>query len=81
MRTTIDAAGRIVVPKSIRDAMGLAPGRKIDIVYTDGKIEIDVAPIEVDLVTGGKVPRIVPRGEVPPLTVSIVREVLEATRP
>ncbi len=31
METTIDAAGRIVVPKPLRDALGLLPGTKLDV--------------------------------------------------
>ncbi|MET3805427.1 AbrB family looped-hinge helix DNA binding protein [Nakamurella sp. UYEF19] len=31
METTIDSAGRIVVPKALRDALGLAPGSSVDI--------------------------------------------------
>jgi AbrB family looped-hinge helix DNA binding protein len=31
METTIDAAGRIVVPKPLRDALGLTPGTKLDV--------------------------------------------------
>ena len=31
VRTTIDLAGRIVVPKPLRDALGLAPGSELDI--------------------------------------------------
>ena len=31
METTIDAVGRIVVPKPLRDALGLAPGSTVDI--------------------------------------------------
>jgi AbrB family looped-hinge helix DNA binding protein len=31
METTIDSAGRIVVPKPLRDALGLAPGTTVDI--------------------------------------------------
>jgi AbrB family looped-hinge helix DNA binding protein len=31
MRTTVDSAGRIVVPKTLRDALGLQPGTDIDI--------------------------------------------------
>ncbi|HVV77028.1 MAG TPA: AbrB/MazE/SpoVT family DNA-binding domain-containing protein [Mycobacteriales bacterium] len=31
MDAVIDSAGRIVVPKPIRDALGLLPGTKVDI--------------------------------------------------
>lgn len=31
MLTTIDAAGRIVVPKALRDELGLTPGSTVDI--------------------------------------------------
>ena len=43
MRITIDGAGRLVVPKAIRDAMGLREGRAIEMVFTDGRIEIVAA--------------------------------------
>ena len=37
MKTTIDSAGRIVVPKPLRDAVGLTPGSTVDIaVYGAG---------------------------------------------
>jgi AbrB family looped-hinge helix DNA binding protein len=31
MEATVDQAGRIVLPKLIRDALGLLPGTKVDI--------------------------------------------------
>ena len=31
VKTSIDSAGRIVVPKPLRDALGLAPGSTLDI--------------------------------------------------
>jgi len=42
MHTTIDAAGRVVVPKALRDALGLTAGTTLDIsIYGDG---LQVAP-------------------------------------
>lgn len=31
MRTTIDSVGRVVVPKALRDALGLTPGSVLDL--------------------------------------------------
>jgi AbrB family looped-hinge helix DNA binding protein len=31
MRTTIDSAGRLVVPKVLRDRLGLKPGSTVDV--------------------------------------------------
>jgi AbrB family looped-hinge helix DNA binding protein len=31
VETTVDGMGRIVVPKALRDALGLVPGAKVDV--------------------------------------------------
>lgn len=37
MEATIDSAGRLLLPKAIRDSVGLAPGSKVDVsVYGAG---------------------------------------------
>jgi AbrB family looped-hinge helix DNA binding protein len=49
MTTTIDTAGRIVIPKSLRDQAGLVPGTEIDIRICNGHLEIEpVATITVE---------------------------------
>ncbi|MDN5795398.1 MAG: AbrB/MazE/SpoVT family DNA-binding domain-containing protein [Intrasporangium sp.] len=80
MRTTIDAAGRVVVPKALRDAMRLTPGQQIDIVYTDGRLEIEVAPTVVHLRNDDGLPVAVPDQALPALSADVVRDVLEDTR-
>lgn len=40
MRTTIDKAGRLVIPKSLRDEVGLAPG-EVEIVRDGAAIRIE----------------------------------------
>jgi AbrB family looped-hinge helix DNA binding protein len=41
MKVTIDNAGRVVIPKPIRDAAGIKPGSPLQIQYRDGRIEIE----------------------------------------
>jgi AbrB family looped-hinge helix DNA binding protein len=80
MKSTIDAAGRIVVPKALRDALGLKPGQPLDIRAGDGRLEIEIAPAPARLKKRGKGVVAVPEGELPPLTVEQVREALERSR-
>jgi len=42
MRTTIDAAGRLVVPKPLRDELGFAPGVELELEAVDGRLEVTV---------------------------------------
>lgn len=49
MRVTLDAAGRLVVPKPLRDALGLKPGQALEIRAGDGRLEIEIAPTPVRL--------------------------------
>lgn len=51
---SIDAAGRIVVPKAIRQQAGLQPGIMLTLHLRDGRIEIEPSPREVRVVAKGK---------------------------
>lgn len=44
MKTTIDAAGRLAIPKAIREQAGLRPGIELDVRLSDGVVEIEPAP-------------------------------------
>jgi AbrB family looped-hinge helix DNA binding protein len=45
MRTTIDKAGRVVIPAAIRDRAGLTPGTELEITVDDTSVRIErVAP-------------------------------------
>lgn len=53
MTVTIDAAGRLVVPKALRDAAGLRPGMVLEIRAQGDKIEIQPASSSVRIVQQG----------------------------
>ena len=42
MRATIDAAGRLAIPASIRDELGYAPGTELEHHVVDGRLEISL---------------------------------------
>ena len=80
MRSTIDAAGRVVVPKAIRDRLGLTGGRAIEIRERDGRLEIEPAPVAMKLAKRKHGMVAVPARKLPPLTDEIVRDTIERTR-
>ena len=80
MRTTIDKAGRIVVPKALRDELGLDGGAEVEISLVDGRIELEPATSHIRLER--KQGRLVAASdrEIPVLTSEEVRGVLERLR-
>ena len=80
MKTAIDGAGRVVVPKSLRDELGLAPGRALEISARDGALIIEPVPTPVTLVRKGKRLVAKPAKPLPVLTADEVRAALEGSR-
>ena len=80
MTTAIDSAGRIIVPKPLRDALGFAPGQTLDITAADGRLVIVIAPTPMRLKKRGKGVVAVPDVAVTPLTADHVRDTLDRTR-
>lgn len=80
MRTTIDSAGRVVIPKDIRERVGLAGGHSVEITERDGLIEIEPAPTPIKLKRYRSGTVAVPDDDLPQLTDDIVRDTIERTR-
>ncbi|MBI4318987.1 MAG: AbrB/MazE/SpoVT family DNA-binding domain-containing protein [Chloroflexi bacterium] len=74
MKTTIDDAGRLVIPKEIRRQAGLRPGVPLEVRWRDGRIELEVSPLPVKLVREGRLLVAVAQIEVEPLTSETVGE-------
>lgn len=54
MKTTIDKAGRVVIPASIRERSGLRPGTELEVFVDD---------VSIRLVRSAPGPRLVKRGK------------------
>lgn len=80
MRLTIDAAGRIVVPKHVRDELGLLPGTELELGVVDGRIELEVPPTPMRLEEHDEGVVAVADREMPVLTSDMVRETLQRVR-
>jgi AbrB family looped-hinge helix DNA binding protein len=78
MHVTIDKVGRIVVPKKLRDELGLTPKLALEIDIVDGHLEISTPHEPATLITGPHGPSIAATGT--PLTDKDVRDTLEAIR-
>jgi AbrB family looped-hinge helix DNA binding protein len=80
MKAILDAAGRIVVPKPLRQALRLKSGQPLDIRARDGRLEIEIAPTPMRLKKRGKGMVAVPDAKLPTLTAEEVRDTLERVR-
>lgn len=79
MRVTIDAAGRIVVPKRLREELGFAPGTELELEERDGRLEVSI-PSQVTVEYDEHGPYFSAPPGTPPLTVDDVRDLIERGR-
>lgn len=80
MRTAIDAAGRVIVPKAIRDELGLVAGTQLEVRVVDRRIEIEVPATAMRLEDDGHGPVAATDRAMPVLTADAVRDALERVR-
>jgi AbrB family looped-hinge helix DNA binding protein len=53
MITTMDRAGRLVIPVEVRREAAIEPGTPLDVRWRDGVIEIEPQPLPVTFVRRG----------------------------
>jgi AbrB family looped-hinge helix DNA binding protein len=72
METTMDSAGRLVIPARVRREAALEPGAPLEVRWRDGVIEIEPRPLPVSLVRKGRLLVAQPAGKIPPLRTATV---------
>ena len=80
IQTTIDSAGRLVLPKTIRDEAGILPGMALRVKVQDGRIELEPVAREVRIVQKGPLRIAVPVEEGPSLQEETVEKVRREIR-
>ena len=80
MRTTIDHAGRLVVPKPLREQLRLAGGTEVEVFVRDDQLVIAPVATPMRLVRRGKGTVAVTDEPLPTLSAEDVRAVIEAQR-
>lgn len=80
MIATIDSAGRIVVPKRLRQQLGFKAGQRLELSAINGRLEVEHPTTPVHLEKRGERLVAVADRSMPELTPEVAREALEATR-
>lgn len=81
MRITIDGAGRLVLPKTIRESAGLYAGAELEVSLRDGDvIELCPAPRAMRIEQRGHLFVAVPEETGPELTEDLVQATLDDLR-
>ena len=77
MKTTIDRAGRLVIPRALRERIGLTAGGEVE-------LELDGAGVRIEAVAGSSLKEVAGLLVIPAtgtaLTGDVVRELIDADR-
>ena len=80
IETRIGQAGRVVIPKSIRERAGLREGTPVEVTLTEDGVVIRPRTLQVRIETRGRIHVLVPEEPVARLDTEEVRRATEALR-
>lgn len=80
MRVAIDGVGRVVIPKPLRDELGIRGATELELTAFDGRLEVTVPDVPARVEDRGGFPVIVTEEVPPSLDVDAVRDAVERTR-
>jgi bifunctional DNA-binding transcriptional regulator/antitoxin component of YhaV-PrlF toxin-antitoxin module len=80
MRVAIDGVGRLVIPKPLRDELGVRGPADLELTAVDGRLELTVADVPAHVEERDGFPVIVAEQAVAPLSASETAEAIERAR-
>lgn len=80
MRVAIDSTGRLVVPKALRNELGLVGSAELEMRGVDGRLEITLVDVPARVADSDGAAVIVPDGQLAPMTIEETRDAIDRVR-
>ncbi len=80
MRVAIDGVGRLVIPKTLREELGVVGPTDLELTATDGRIELTIADVSARVEEQDGFPVIVTDQPMQPMSVEETRTAIEHMR-
>jgi AbrB family looped-hinge helix DNA binding protein len=80
MKVAIDGVGRIVIPKPLRDELGISGPTDLELTATDGRLELTVPDVSAHVEERDGLAMIVTDEPMAPMSVVETRVAIERTR-
>jgi AbrB family looped-hinge helix DNA binding protein len=80
MRVAIDGVGRLVIPKTLRDELGLRGPTDLELTAVDGRLEVTVADVPARVEDRDGFPVIVTDEPMAPMSVAEAAEAVDRVR-
>lgn len=80
MRVAIDGVGRLVIPKTLRDELGLRGPADLELTAVDGRLEVTVADVPARVEDRDGFPVIATDEPMAPMSIAEASEAVERVR-
>jgi AbrB family looped-hinge helix DNA binding protein len=80
MKVAIDGVGRIVIPKPLRDELGISGPTDLELVAADGRLELTVPDVSAHVEERDGLPVIVTDEPMAPMSIGETRAAIERVR-
>jgi AbrB family looped-hinge helix DNA binding protein len=80
MRVAIDGVGRLVIPKMLRDELGVRGATELELTAADGRLELTVADVPARIEDRDGFPAIVTDEPMAPMSIAETAEAVARVR-